>query len=288
MAAALTAKERKSRLARIKRMAGKGKSKKDIAEALDISPSALRQFLSKYAPELKEAIPKAKPRRPELPVPVPGTGRVHASKATATDRAAARAREKGLDVPGPDIIPDDFSDLEGHGFGHLKPGVPARGGKAPEPPKAPKPSAFTEDLKREFLIELMGGRSVRQICMDDRFPHRQRLYESLLDDAEFADNYARAREVSADQKFDYILEIADDGSNDWMETERGYVLNKEHVQRSKLRIDSLKWYLAREMPKKYGEEVHVKVSDVTERPIEEDDSAEEAAEKYAAARNFDY
>ncbi|MEU6504669.1 hypothetical protein ABZ895_34575, partial [Streptomyces californicus] len=35
----------------------------------------------------------------------------------------------------------------------------------------------------------------------------------------------------------------------------GYQLNGEHVQRSRLRIDTRKWYLSKIMPKKYGERI---------------------------------
>jgi len=81
----------------------------------------------------------------------------------------------------------------------------------------------------------------------------------LLDEGkgEFFEQYARARAIQADLKFEEIQEIADDGSNDWMETRDeenpGWKFNGEHVQRSKLRVDTLKWRLARMNSKKYGD-----------------------------------
>jgi hypothetical protein len=70
--------------------------------------------------------------------------------------------------------------------------------------------------------------------------------------------YRAAREAQADYIFEEVLEIADDGRNDWMERQREdggtvMVLNKEHVNRSRLRIDARKWVLARMNAKKYGE-----------------------------------
>ena len=67
-----------------------------------------------------------------------------------------------------------------------------------------------------------------------------------------------AREMQADYIFEEILEIADDGRNDWMERQQEdggavMVLNKEHVNRSRLRIDARKWVLARMNAKQYGE-----------------------------------
>ena len=55
-----------------------------------------------------------------------------------------------------------------------------------------------------------------------------------------------------------ILDISDDGTNDWEEREiaRGrtiIALNTEAVQRSKLRVDTRKWLMAKMKPKKYGD-----------------------------------
>jgi len=56
------------------------------------------------------------------------------------------------------------------------------------------------------------------------------------------------------------LEIADDATNDWMEVydEEGnvsYKLNGEHVQRSKLRIETRLKLLAKFNPKKYSDKI---------------------------------
>lgn len=75
------------------------------------------------------------------------------------------------------------------------------------------------------------------------------------DDERFAKQYARAMEARMDQMAAEIEEIADDGSNDWMEREGHTVLNGEHVQRSRLRIDTRKWLMSKMVPKKYGDRV---------------------------------
>lgn len=73
------------------------------------------------------------------------------------------------------------------------------------------------------------------------------------EDDEFATRYARAMELRCERMAEEILEISDDGSNDWMEREGEAVADHEHIQRSKLRVDSRKWLLAKMMPKKYGD-----------------------------------
>jgi hypothetical protein len=54
-----------------------------------------------------------------------------------------------------------------------------------------------------------------------------------------------------------ILDIADNGRNDWMERNgedaAGWLLNGESIQRAKLRVDSRKWLLSKLAPKKYGD-----------------------------------
>lgn len=76
---------------------------------------------------------------------------------------------------------------------------------------------------------------------------------------DFRQQYTRAREIQADVIADETIEIADDGSNDWIEreTKRGtiIVLNEEAVSRSRLRVDQRKWYLAKLAPKKYGDKI---------------------------------
>jgi hypothetical protein len=75
-----------------------------------------------------------------------------------------------------------------------------------------------------------------------------------LDNKEgFFPQYARAREIQAYAVADELLEIADDGRNDWMERNGGCELNGEHVQRSRLRIDARKWHLSKILPKVYGD-----------------------------------
>jgi hypothetical protein len=57
-----------------------------------------------------------------------------------------------------------------------------------------------------------------------------------------------------------MLDIADDGTNDFITKTSSdgtefEVVNTEHIQRSKLRIDTRKWNLSKMQPKKYGEKL---------------------------------
>lgn len=81
---------------------------------------------------------------------------------------------------------------------------------------------------------------------------------------EFVEQYEKAKEEQADALAEDILDIADDGTNDWMEREvgegegnTGWKLNGEHVQRSRLRVDARKWIASKLKPKKYGDKSDV-------------------------------
>lgn len=76
---------------------------------------------------------------------------------------------------------------------------------------------------------------------------------------EFSKRYALAKQTRAELGFDDIQEVADNGSNDWMAANDpenpGYRANGEHIQRSRLRVDTMKWRLARMNPREYGDRI---------------------------------
>lgn len=125
--------------------------------------------------------------------------------------------------------------------------------------KKGRPSSFSETIAETICVELSEGRSLRSICTDEGMPDKATVFRWLATNEAFRDQYARAREAQADAMADETLDIADDGSNDWMERRNadgaliGWQLNGEAVSRSKLRVDARKWFAAKLAPKKYGE-----------------------------------
>jgi hypothetical protein len=109
-------------------------------------------------------------------------------------------------------------------------------------------------------------------------PDKSNVFRWLANNEEFRDQYNIARVVQADYYSEEIIEICDDGTNDWMarrsESEKGagvntgWVLNGEHVQRSRLRVDTRKWVAARLNPKKYGDRLTNEHSGPDGGPIE--------------------
>jgi hypothetical protein len=123
-----------------------------------------------------------------------------------------------------------------------------------------RPTIFTKKLGYNICKRIAEGESVRAIVRDKEMPSASSIFRWLLDEdkKEFWEQYEKARNIQAELMFEELLEIADDGFNDWMERENSdgttyEVLNHEVVQRSRLRVDTRKWYLSKVLPKKFGD-----------------------------------
>ena len=122
-----------------------------------------------------------------------------------------------------------------------------------------RPQIYTQDLADKVCAELAEGISVRTVCRSDDMPCTTTIFKWIREIPEFAQQYARAKQESSDAMFEEMMDIADDGSNDWMEVNKegnpGYSFNGEALQRSRLRVDTRKWALSKIMPKKYGDKI---------------------------------
>ena len=103
------------------------------------------------------------------------------------------------------------------------------------------------------------GKSLRSILRASDMPSSRTFYKWLEEDESKVKQYARATEIRAENIFEDIFEIADDGTNDFMTITKGDVTynveDKEVTNRSRLRVDARKWALAKMMPKKYGDRI---------------------------------
>lgn len=116
-----------------------------------------------------------------------------------------------------------------------------------------RPSKYSQPIADKLCEELVEGRSLRRICLDDDMPAASTIFKWLKQNEDFAEQYARAREAQADTLADEIVDIADDGSNDYMGEDEKY--NGDAVARSRLRVEARKWVAAKLKPKKYGEKL---------------------------------
>jgi hypothetical protein len=147
--------------------------------------------------------------------------------------------------------------------------------KPPLRPKRPtgRPSSFSEEVAAQICEELMAGRSLREICRDPGMPGARTVFGWLARNESFQQQYARARETQADWLKEELLEIADDSRNDFVAKLRDdgstdVVIDHEHIQRAKLRIDTRKWLMSKLAPKKYGDRIATEVSGPDGGPIQ--------------------
>ncbi|MBL8578100.1 MAG: terminase small subunit protein [Mesorhizobium sp.] len=134
--------------------------------------------------------------------------------------------------------------------------------------KAGRPSEFSEEVASYICDEIASGRSLRSICEQEDMPGKSTVFAWLADPAResFRTKYAYAREAQADVLVDEMTDIADDGSNDWMERKNsdgeviGYAENGEALRRSALRVSTRQWIAEKLKPKKYGRTLDLNVA----------------------------
>jgi hypothetical protein len=130
--------------------------------------------------------------------------------------------------------------------------------KAPKLPKPGRPTLYSDALGERICELVISGLTLREITKAEDMPGRTTVFKWLARHEEFRDQYARAKELQAELMEEEILEIADDGTNDWRDRQvrDGWVVREvdtEHINRSRLRVDTRKWIMAKRLPKKYGE-----------------------------------
>lgn len=137
-----------------------------------------------------------------------------------------------------------------------------------------RPCEFTQEIGDAICDQIADGVSLRTICTAENMPGKSTVFRWLGSFPAFRDQYARAREAQADTLADELLDIADDGDNDWMERKGedgqslGWRENGEAIQRSRLRVDTRKWIASKLKPKKYGERLEL-AGGLTNRNAEE-------------------
>lgn len=121
-----------------------------------------------------------------------------------------------------------------------------------------------EVIVAEICSRIADGEALIKICGEDReddYPPRTTFYDWKDANPEFEKAYVRAMKLRVDKYVEETFSIADDGANDWMLSNApnnpGYVVNGEHVQRSKIRISQRNWYAEKICPRIYGQKVAV-------------------------------
>ena len=135
---------------------------------------------------------------------------------------------------------------------------------APEvPKKMGRPTTFSRQIANVICVRIAEGESLREIVRTDGMPDRTTIYDWLLKDADFANQYARAREEQADSLADEIIAIADEQPEIIAVVDKKTGALIEHkldgafLQWQKNRIDARKWTAMKLKPKKYGDKLEL-------------------------------
>jgi hypothetical protein len=126
-----------------------------------------------------------------------------------------------------------------------------------------RPSIYTDELAATICQRLSSGHSLRSICREEGMPDVSTIMGWVFRRPEFFQQYRAAREMQAELMADEMQDIADDGSNDWMERHNskgefvGWMENGESIKRSALRINTRQWIAARLLPKRWGDKQQV-------------------------------
>lgn len=126
---------------------------------------------------------------------------------------------------------------------------------------AGRPTIYTSELGDKICSRIAEGETVLSISRDPEMPHSSTIYDWAYSNEEFSDKYAKARERQAEHYFDEIVEIADEKHNDVSYDDEGNARpNGEVVNRSRLRVDTRKWYLSKVLPKKFADKQYQDVT----------------------------
>jgi len=114
--------------------------------------------------------------------------------------------------------------------------------------KIGRPCEYSQEIATKLFKRIESGESVRSICKDKSMPGRTTINTWLRtpEMKDFRNQYESSTEIGLAQAFEELDEIAKDESID--------------VMRARLIIDTRKWSLSKQLPKKYGEKVGIEHS----------------------------
>lgn len=123
-----------------------------------------------------------------------------------------------------------------------------------------RPSDYNQELADRFCELISNGNSLRTACTDSDMPAPATIFKWMREHEDFLKQYEKATQERTEAMAEELLDIVDDGSNDYMmrtgkDGSESWQLNGENIQRSRLRADTRKWLMAKMKPKKYGDKI---------------------------------
>lgn len=134
--------------------------------------------------------------------------------------------------------------------------------------KGGRPPVFDQEvIKAEILDWIVCGKSLSAYLKQEGKPSYSLVCRWLREDAEFVQNYARAREEQADTFADELMEIADEEPpcDDNGKTDAAWIAWQKN------RIEARKWIASKMKPKRYGDRQQIDQNVQMEMSIEQVD-----------------
>lgn len=136
----------------------------------------------------------------------------------------------------------------------------------PMPHDDGKRMKYTPEIAMEVCRRLADGEPLIDICDDETMPGLTMVKGWEIEDTGgFASLYARARDIGVDVMAEKLIRYAKDGSRDYTFTVTigGAIIPitmHEVIARSRLIVDTIKWYISKLAPRKYGDRLNVELS----------------------------
>ena len=116
-----------------------------------------------------------------------------------------------------------------------------------------KPLKRSRAMGERICRRLEQGLSLRKACAGEM--DAAAVLRWVRDSAEFAQQYARAREIGWLSKTDRVLDLIDEAHEAALDPDFG----GQRISACRFEVDTLKWVLARMLPKVYGDRASVHV-----------------------------
>lgn len=130
---------------------------------------------------------------------------------------------------------------------------------------------YTVELAREICDTLATGTDglVKLCKRNATWPGKDVVFRWIIENDDFAQMYARAKRLQVEALIDELLDIADDSSQDIIETDKGFKYDHEHINRARLKVDTRKWIAAKLMPQLYGDKIIQELTQNTSDQVRE-------------------
>lgn len=118
------------------------------------------------------------------------------------------------------------------------------------------PYPWTRELEEEICDAIAtDSKGIRNLCkLNPHWPDRSTIFRHLAKSKSFGDLYARSKRAQVELMVDEMVEVADDNSSDvTFDKKKGSVIDHEHINRARLRIDTRKWIACKLIPRVYGD-----------------------------------